>query len=99
MISDIKFYQDLAKKYNSLETTEEQLKWLRDYQHRVIIYLDNDSTFPVFKDEIGDVIDLDDYSHRLAKSLELNELHDYLGWNQGVKELLKVAGFHSFEEV
>lgn len=99
MIKDIEFYQNLAKKYNKLKTTEEQLKWLRDYQHRVIIYLDNDSTFPIFKDEEGEVIDLDDYSDEIAQTIELNELNDCLGWHNGVQELLKVAGFYSFEEV
>lgn len=99
MIEDIEFYQKLAKKYNAKETTEEQLKFLRDFQHRIHLFLDNDSTFPMFIDENGEVIDLDDYSDDIAKTLELNELIDYLGWHEGVKNLLRVAGFYNFEEV
>lgn len=83
-----------AKEYNSLQTTEQQLEWVKNNQNIVKLFLDNDMTFPVFIDENGENYDIDEYS-----ALELNEFDDYLGWHKGVQILLKLYGITNFEEV
>lgn len=83
-----------AQYYNSLQTTEQQLVWVKNNQKIVKLFLDNDMTFPVFIDENGEDYDIDEYP-----TLELNEFYDYLGWHEGVKTLLKLYGITNFEEV
>lgn len=83
-----------AKEYNSLQTTEQQLEWVKNNQNIVKLFLDNDMTFPVFIDENEKTYDIDEYP-----TLELNEFNDYLGWHEGVQILLKLYGITNFEEV
>lgn len=83
-----------AQEYNSLNTTEQQLEWVKNNQNIVKLFLDNDMTFPAFIDENGESYDLDDYP-----TLELNDFYEYLGWHEGVQILLKLYGITNFEEV
>lgn len=75
-------YQDLGEMLNHLPE-DEKWHWIHDNQSTgITVFLDNDSTYAQFMDSHGNLLDED----------VVIDFHNYLGWTEGVFELLTAFG-------
>ena len=83
----LKEYNILEEKLKLLKTDEEKLKFCKNNVKDVLLYLDNDST-TIFYDKRFEVLydEIDNFEPNFFY------LDDYIGWHEGIENLLKFCG-------